>query len=461
VKGSAEWLVLLPGRLPAYISEDEYGANIARLTANQQTAATPGPPRGRGGAAVRAAALRPQGRAPHVGPLPGRQRHGKGALGSRLRVFVLPGQLQHRRACQHVSGPALDGYVASRVLEAVAPAALEVSMAAASQAEDERAMLGKLWRQRLERACYAADRARRQCQLAEPENRLVARQLEAGWEAALAEAARLEADCQRFTEERPAVLTTAERTAIQALAGDRPRVWHAPATTQADRKELLRILIQDIIVNVAGDSEIADVTITWAGGHQSAGQAVRRQDQLSYFAALLARVTDLAEAGRRSRQIADALNAKGFRPPKRSSRFIAEQVRALTTRRGIRRQPKGRTAALASLPTGHWSVLGLAAELGTPPPRSTPGSTAAGSPPAAPPEASAGSSQPTTGRYGNYASAGHARAATTSANDGTPKNLSPITGKGRNHEKQRLTGASGGLTLRSTARGSGRSRSPR
>jgi hypothetical protein len=274
-------------------------------------------------------------------------------------------------ACQHVSGPALDSYIASQVLEAVAPAALEVSMAAASQAEDERAMLGKLWRQRVERARYAADRARRQYQLAEPENRLVTRQLETDWEAALAETARPEADCQRFTEQQPATLTTAERAAIQALASDLPRVWDAPTTTQADRKELLRILIQDITVNVAGNSETVDVTITWAGGHQTTGQAIRpvgRLDQLSYFPALLARVTELAEAGRSSRQIADTLNAEGFRPPKRTSRFTGEQVRALTTQRGIRRQPKGRPDALTSLPPGQWSVPGLAAELGMPVP---------------------------------------------------------------------------------------------
>ena len=70
-------------------------------------------------------------------------------------------------------------------------------MAAASQAEDERAMLNRLWRQRVERARYAADRARRQYQLAEPENRLVTLQLESDWEAALAETARLEADYHR------------------------------------------------------------------------------------------------------------------------------------------------------------------------------------------------------------------------------------------------------------------------
>src|SRR5947199_4581032 len=184
-------------------------------------------------------------------------------------------------------------------------------MAAAGQAEAERAMLDKLWRQRIERARYAADRARRQYQLAEPENRLVDRQLETDWETELAETGRLQADYQRFTEELPKTLTSAERAAIQALASDLPRVWHAPSTTWADRKELLRILIEDITVAVAGDSELVDVTITWAGGHQTTGQAVRpvaRLDQLSYYPALLARVTELAEAGSTTRQIAATLN---------------------------------------------------------------------------------------------------------------------------------------------------------
>jgi len=242
-------------------------------------------------------------------------------------------------------------------------------MAAAAQAEDERAMLGKLWRQRIERARYAAGRARRQYQLAEPENRLVARQLEADWEAALAETARLEADYQRFTEQQPAVLTAAERTAIESLAGDLPRVWNAPSTTQADRKELLRILIEDITVSVAGDSELVDVTITWAGGHQASGQAVRpvaRLDQLSYFPALLDRVAGLAGTGRNSRQIAGILNAEGYRPPKRTDRFTAGQVRTLISQHGIRAPQKGRPAVLTGLAPGQWSVPGLAAELGMP-----------------------------------------------------------------------------------------------
>ena len=123
-------------------------------------------------------------------------------------------------------------------------------MAAAAHAENERAALDKLWRQRVERGRYAADRARRQYQLADPENRLVTRQLEADWESALAEAGRLEAEYQRFAEQTPAVLAPAERDAIRSLASDLPRVWDAPTTTRADRKELLRILTDDVTVSV-------------------------------------------------------------------------------------------------------------------------------------------------------------------------------------------------------------------
>jgi DNA invertase Pin-like site-specific DNA recombinase len=364
VKDASEWLVLLPGRLPAYITPQEYEANAARMAANRQTAATPGAPRD--GSALLSGLLR-------CGRCGGHRmtvRYHDGARSPHGYTCAFY-QVNYGTggSCQHIAGPALDSYIAGQVLQAVAPAALEVSMAAAAQAEDERAMVDKLWRQRIERARYAAGRARRQYQLAEPENRLVVRQLEADWEAALAEAARLEADYQRFTEQQPATLTPAERAAIQVLASDLPQVWHAPSTTQADRKELLRILIEDITVAVAGNSELVNVTITWAGGHQTSGQAVRpvaRLDQLSYYPALLARVTELAEAGRNNRQIAGILNAEGFRPPKRTSRFTGGQVRTLITQHGIRGQRKGRPAVLTSLAPGQWSVPSLAAELGMP-----------------------------------------------------------------------------------------------
>jgi hypothetical protein len=165
------------------------------------------------------------------------------------------------------------------------------------------------------------------------------------------------------------VLAPAERDAIRSLASDLPRVWDAPTTTRADRKELLRILTDDVTVAVEGDSEIVNVDITWAGGHRTSGRAVRpvgRLDQLSYYPALLETVTRLAGEGRTSRQIAGTLNAAGYRPPKRTAVFTGQQVRNIISKHAIRENAKGRPAVLTDLDPGEWSVPGLSAELGMP-----------------------------------------------------------------------------------------------
>ncbi len=365
--GRDEWLVVLPDRMPAYITAERYEANLARMAANRQIAGSPGAPRG--GSALLAGVVRcglcgghrmtvryhtPTSRNPAHGYTCGydKANYGTGTV------------------CQHITGPALDRYVTGQLLDAAAPAALEVSLQAAGQAEAERATLDTLWRQRLDRARYAADRARRQYQLAEPENRLVTRQLEADWEAALAAADRLTADYQRFTETQPRTLTAGEHAAIRALAHDLPAVWHAPPTTATDRKELLRTLIDTIIVGVVGDSETVNVTIVWAGGHQTTGQAARpvaRLDQLSCYPQLVARVTELAGRGLSSRQIADQLNTDGLRPPKRTDRFGPGQVLALTRRLGVRiHHPRGTSTALTNLGPDQWSVGELATAMGMP-----------------------------------------------------------------------------------------------
>src|ERR1700733_54449 len=102
----------------------------------------------------------------------------------------------------------LDDHVVAQLLSALAPAALELSVTAARQIETRRAEVDRIWLQRLERADIACDRARRQYQLAEPENRLVARQLEREWEAALAERAPLGEEYGRYQRARPARLAS-------------------------------------------------------------------------------------------------------------------------------------------------------------------------------------------------------------------------------------------------------------
>ena len=263
--------------------------------------------------------------------------------------------------------PCVDAHVTGLLLAAMAPAALEISLAAAGQAEAQRAGVDRIWRQRLERADYAADRARRQYQLAEPENRLVARQLEKDWEAALAERQRLGEEYDRFTAARPRTLTAAERDQIRALAADLPAVWNAPSTTDADRKQLIRHLVEQVRVTVLGTSEKVDVEVIWAGGHRTAAQITRPVaclTQLSYYPQLAARARELADSGCTIAQIAGRLNAEGFRPPKRSPVFTPNAVSDLLRTAGTQRPRIPASRNRPALAQHEWWLRDLAAHLG-------------------------------------------------------------------------------------------------
>src|SRR5207253_126258 len=142
------------------------------------------------------------------------------------------------------------------VLEAVRPAALELSLRAAEHAGRDRERLHAAWRQKVERAQYESDRARRQYDAAEPENRLVTRELERRWEQALGESRQLEDDYARFRAESPRELAAADRGRIRALAGDLPALWAAPTTCGADRRSVVRLLLDRVELTRRGGSEL-------------------------------------------------------------------------------------------------------------------------------------------------------------------------------------------------------------
>jgi len=368
VRAEAEWLVLLPGRLPAYISVEQYHANLARLAANTARAETPGV--ARAGSAL----------------LSGLARCGR--CGRRMTVrYHLRGQTTQPeyvcarqvtdygagQRCQALAGACVDALVTEQVLAALAPAALEVSLHAAQQVQAERAELEGVWQQRLERAAIAADRARRCYRLAEPENRLVTRQLEADWEAALADQQRLREDYDRFCRTRPRALTPAQQQAIAALAGDIPALWAAPTTTDLDRKQLIRALVEQVTITIQGRSERVAVTITWAGGHTTHSQTVRpvaRLDQLTSYPQLLRRVRELAEDGHRAHAITRRLHAEGFRPAKGRDRIGVTAISQLLRELGY---PPTSNRARPTPPPGQapgpdeWWLDDLATELGMPP----------------------------------------------------------------------------------------------
>jgi len=192
------------------------------------------------------------------------------------------------------------------------------------------------WQHRLERACYQTDRAARQYHAVEPENRLVARELERQWEHCLAEQRTTEEQYDRFRRQRPAELSESERQEIRALSSDIPRLWNDPRTTHADRQAIVRHLVEQVTVSVVGDSQHVDVTIHWAGGfssHHTLVRPVARYEQLDNYESLLARILELHDQKLTAAQIAEQLNHEGYRPPKRRATFNAGIIRQLICRR--------------------------------------------------------------------------------------------------------------------------------
>jgi hypothetical protein len=156
--------------------------------------------------------------------------------------------------CQSLTAAPLDALMMTLVLQALEPAALEASLALAADLEAERAKLDRHWQQRLERARYEVERARRQYAQVEPENRLVARTLERAWEEALAEQVRLEAEYERVRLEQVQAPSSTELAAIRNLAKDLPALWRSESTTQEERQTIVRHLLERVLVEVVGSS---------------------------------------------------------------------------------------------------------------------------------------------------------------------------------------------------------------
>jgi hypothetical protein len=186
----------------------------------------------------------------------------------------------------------LDELITREVFRALTPAALEISLKVAEDLEHERAQHLALWQQRRERARYEVERAWRQYNAVEPENRLVARTLEKQWEQALEAQETLKLESARFVAREPAVLSAEHREAIRRLSSDIPALWHAPTTPSVDRQAIIRQLLERVIVTVVDDTEKVNVELHWAGGHRTRARLVRsvaRLEQLSDYPQLKTR----------------------------------------------------------------------------------------------------------------------------------------------------------------------------
>jgi len=206
------------------------------------------------------------------------------------------------------------------------------------------------WQLRRERARYEAERAARHYHACEPENRLVARELERRWEEALKQQRQLEDDFERWQRTAPGRLTPADEQAIRALARDLPALWHAATTTPGERQRIARLLIEQVAVIGDKASERVDVEVQWAGGlveSHTLSRPVKRYDLQSDYPRLVERLRAWCTVRLSAAEIAVRLNAEGFRPPKRADRFTRSMVQRLLWNLGLdRRKPHGSLSGL-------------------------------------------------------------------------------------------------------------------
>ena len=320
------WKVLHRGTRPAYIDWDTFERNQEQMAANR--ARHTGLPRGGPALLGGLVACGVCGRRMCV-TYNDDGREARYACNQMATTYGAP-------QCQSISARPVDEHVSALMLEALSPSAIEVSLQVAEDLELERQQRRRHWKQRLERADYEADLARRRYEAVDPSNRLVARTLERDWETALTTHQTLESEHQRALAHEPERLTPEEQAAVLRLAEDIPALWSAASTTARDRQMIARTMLDRVVIHLQGATERAEIACHWAGGvitRHAVIRPVRRFEQLANFDQLLARAVALRTAGATAEQIAARLNAEGFRPAKRSA-FNAPMVRRLLQRHG-------------------------------------------------------------------------------------------------------------------------------
>lgn len=341
-----QWSVLIHDHHPGYVDWDTFLDIQARLASNTR----PWPHEA--GGAVREGSALLQGLAT-CGRCGRRLRVAYQGSNSVARYYCSAGQVSNGRGsyCLGIGGARIEKAVTQSFLAALTPGGMEAAVMAAEQLEADFDASLRSWRLEVERARYEAQRAERRYRTVDPDNRLVARGLENEWEQSLRKLAKAEAALAEREQRRPRVLSQRERDLLSTLGRDLELVWDAPTTSDRDRKELMRLLIEEVVIKLSEDKANCHLVIRWKGGavtELDVDTAYRPQptiktdeDTIDLLRRLAVHYTD--------EQIAGILNRQG-RLSARGERFTAVKVQGLRHHRSIPRyEPKRSDPAVGEL----------------------------------------------------------------------------------------------------------------
>jgi DNA invertase Pin-like site-specific DNA recombinase len=360
-----DWSICLKDAHPAYLDWDEFMANRRQLADNvaRYDAGRPGAPRkGNGllqgivscGRCARRMCLRYSG--PH-GDYP-------------VYVCVADHSSEGRPRCQEVRALAVDAEVERLILAALTPDRIVLAIAAAGEIEEETRAMERQWSLKRERARYDAERARRQYDAVEPENRLVARSLERVWEERLRRMDQIEHEYNAWRREQVISVSDADRQEILALGEDLPGLWHAVTTRSADRKQIVRLVIKELILDQKRRPGYVWIKVIWQTGAASEHWLQRCVQSYAQHAdqdRLRQRIAELNGLQKIDGEIAAILNQEALRtahgPP-----FSGKMIHCLRKRWQIPTVKINGTAANPPRwPDGSYSVQGAAIAIGITP----------------------------------------------------------------------------------------------
>jgi DNA invertase Pin-like site-specific DNA recombinase len=309
LKPRSAWKVLLVDHHPGYISWEEYLENQRRLEANVAWTGGEGSGAAKAGPALLSGLLR-------CGRCGRKLQVRYSGRGGRVPRYVCHGDRGDRGSgsCLIAGSLRLDRAVVDSVLEAIRPAGIEAAMTMGERAQTMDDEKRKALELALERARYEERRARRQFDAVEPENRLVASELEARWNSALAQAAELETKLTAMGARRE-TLSEQQKQELRELSEDLPGLWNHPEAPVQLKKRILRTVLVEIIIDRAEESSAYRVCLHWAGGVHTELRVLRNktgQHRRSTDRTVIDLVRELAKVCP-DRAIAAILNRLGYK----------------------------------------------------------------------------------------------------------------------------------------------------
>lgn len=262
-KPRREWMVLIQDHHLGYVSWEEYERNQALMADNSFMQSGAEPKAGRGGRALLSGLLRCRrcGRMLQVSYI--------GKRGAVIHYQCVGAHKQRgENRCIAFGGLRVDAAVANEVLKAVSGNAIDAALAAAEQMQQQRQELHRTIALEVEQARYEGRLAARRYEAVDPDQRLVAAALEARWNVALQKTQELENKLREFDDEiqsQPAP----NKEVLLSLAQDLPAIWNSASTDMRLKQRLVRILIDEIVVDVDEKSSEVVVVIHWSGDRHS------------------------------------------------------------------------------------------------------------------------------------------------------------------------------------------------